>query len=233
MTTINLHGLLAFEFGNSMQIYLRKAKEVFNAIDANKNNFSKRLLELSQNGLQYSIIVDGSNIKTLEELQINKPPKVIDLVPAICGQGAIIAAVGAVAAIGGGLAISSGTLLAGSFAMFAAQMAVSIGIGLIGMGIQMMLAPKPEPLERPAASIGTASALSQSFFFSSRVNSAQQGLPVPVGYGRLRVGSLVIQNSISSYSASIPGNKATTIDDDLETIRKSSQNTSINSRLIT
>ncbi len=197
MTKINLYGVLAFEFGNSIEIFLRKPKEVFSAIDANKKNFYKRVIELSEQGLNYSIIVDGSDIKDLEELEIKKSPKVIDLVPVICGQGVVAAVVGLGLAIGGGLAISAGVT---GLALFAANMALAVGIGLLGMAVQQMLAPKPEAQKPPSASIGTAAALNQSFYFTNNANSAEQGSPVPIGYGRLKIGSLVIQHSVSSHS---------------------------------
>jgi len=63
------------------------------------------------------------------------------------------------------------------------------------MGIQMMLAPKPK-MDRPESVVNSAK---QSFLFSSKANIAEQGIPVPVGYGRLRVGSAVIQSTIKSY----------------------------------
>lgn len=206
MTKINLHGLLAFEFGDSIEIFLRKPKEVFDAISANRKNFHKKIIELSEQGLNYAIIVDGFDIKNLEELQVKKSPKVIDLVPVICGRGVVAAVAGLGLAIGGGMAIAGGAV---GGALFAAQMALSIGIGLLGMAVQQMLAPKPEAQKPPSSSIGTAAALSQSFYFTNQANSAEQGSPVPIGYGRLKIGSLVIQTTTSSYSykASSDGSK--------------------------
>jgi predicted phage tail protein len=58
-----------------------------------------------------------------------------------------------------------------------------------------MLAPKAN-MSQPSSDV---SAAKQSFNFSSKANVAEQGIPVPVGYGRLRVGSAVIQSSIKSY----------------------------------
>ena len=45
----------------------------------------------------------------------------------------------------------------------------------------------------------TAAASKQSFIFSNIVNVASQGAPMPLGYGRLKVGSQVIQASIKSF----------------------------------
>jgi hypothetical protein len=64
------------------------------------------------------------------------------------------------------------------------------------MGLQMLLAPEPDAGPQISA---TTKALSESFSFSNKANVASQGSPVPVGYGRLKVGSRLIQTSIKSY----------------------------------
>jgi predicted phage tail protein len=216
MTQVNLHGLLSFEFGESMRIFLRRPKDVFTAIDANKKNFYKRIIELAQIGCHYSIVVDGVDIKDLKELELKKQHKVIDLVPAITGTG-------------GGNGLFGGILtVIGVVAFFFNP---GIGIALIGMGVSMMLAPKPGgPVEPPKASVGTASAFNQSFFFSNVANLSQQGSPVPIGYGRLRIGSLVIQSSQSSYPLSFSSNEAKLINSTNSTAISESQYVFVESR---
>lgn len=182
MTSIHLHGILAKEFGKEMVLNIRKPKEIFNAIDCNKPNFIKRVFDLAKEGIHYSIIVDGQNIKEMTELSVSKQCNRIDIVPAIVGAGPAIAIIGLVA------------LIAGTVAEMA--LVATLGSMLLGIGLQMMLAPKPKPEQRPEA---TVSGLQDSFVFSSKANLAQQGIPVPVGYGRLRVGSAIIQSTIKSY----------------------------------
>jgi predicted phage tail protein len=45
----------------------------------------------------------------------------------------------------------------------------------------------------------TSSALSRSLAFSNRENILEQGNPVPLVYGRLRVGSFVVQSTVKSF----------------------------------
>jgi predicted phage tail protein len=189
MTTINFYGILNFEFGESLCMNIRKAKEVIEAITVNKINFRKKLIELANEGLHYTLIVDGKYIKNLKELEINKPPKQIDFVPAIMGSGFIL----------GGLALI-GVSMIPAIANIAilSTLLMSAGTFLISYGIQQMLTPDSETIT-PEASVGTASSINQSFIFSNRVNVGQQGSPVPIGYGRLRIGSTVIQSCIKSY----------------------------------
>lgn len=46
---------------------------------------------------------------------------------------------------------------------------------------------------------GTSAASSRSLSFSNRENITEQGNPVPLVYGRLKVGSFVIQSTIKSF----------------------------------
>jgi len=213
MTKINLHGLLAFEFGDSFELFLKRPKDIFYAIDANRKNFYKRIIELSVQGCHYSIVVDGMDIKDLKEFEIKKQPKTIDLVPVVIGSGSggFLAAIGVVVAFIPGLQ--------------------GVGIALIGLGVSQMLAPKQDnTVEPPKAAIGTASAINQSFYFSNVANVAQQGSPVPVGYGRLRVGSSVIHSSVRSYPIEVSSNTSKAVLSDNAEINNSRGVSTIQSR---
>ena len=190
MTNIILHGILAKEFGENFRMQIHKAANVIKAIDVNRRNFNKRIFELSREGLNYTMIVDGKKITELEELNIQKEPQEIHLVPLIIGAGgfALVAAITGVAAT----ALTGGAFLAAVAINFVVMTAISIGL-------QMLLAPKPDAGPEISA---TTKALRESFTFSNKANTAAQGVPVPVGYGRLKVGSQLIQMSIKSYSQS-------------------------------
>jgi predicted phage tail protein len=220
MTKVNLHGLLAFEFGKSMTFSLKRPKDVLYAINANKKNFYNKVIELSQIGCHYSIIVDGEDIKNLNELDLKKEPKVIDLVPVIIGTGSSSGVLGGVLAV------------VGIVAMFIPGLQ-GVGIALIGMGVQMMLTPKSTSgagTEPPKAAIGTASAINQSFYFSNIANLAQQGAPVPLGYGRLKIGSSVIQESSSSYSILSSSNEKKYLTDPISSINNQSKTVVLQTR---
>jgi predicted phage tail protein len=183
MTTINLHGALAKEFGSSFKMKIRKATEVFKAIDANKNNFINRVINLSREGVHYAVIVNGKDVKTCLELEMNNSPETIDIVPAVCGAG------------GKGGALILGVL--GVAAMLFGQF--SLGVALIGLAIMIALQPKPDT---PKPQTYFTSGMKESFLFASKANLAQQGSPVPIGYGRLRIGSNVIQTTVKSFPVS-------------------------------
>jgi predicted phage tail protein len=188
MTNIILHGILAKEFGQNFKIKIYKAKNVINAINCNRNNFIYRLKELALEGLNYTIIVDNKEISHLDELNSNLEPKQIDLIPVIIGSGPLAAVI---------VPLVTSELFK--------QIAISVAITAITMGLQMMLAPRPE---KPPQLTASSKALQESFNFSNRVNVASQGSPVPVGYGRLIVGAQVIQSTIKSYQQTTQANNA-------------------------
>lgn len=198
MTQVTLHGILAKEFRKTFSLSIKRPKEVFDAISCVHNNFRNRLVELANQGIHFALLVDGKKMTNIEELSVVSNNQQIDIVPLVCGAGkagAIIAVIVlGVLTAGAGFALGA-TAAAGSFTAGAATALQSFGIGLVMMGIQMALAPKPK-MDRPSADVNSAK---QSFTFSSKANVAEQGIPVPVGYGRLRVGSAVIQSTIKSY----------------------------------
>ena len=89
MTKINLHGLLAEEFGHSFQMDIGRADLVFEAIDANRRGFKKRILDLHKEGFNYAMLIDKNKIESKEEVLANKNPQVIDLVPVLEGAGGV------------------------------------------------------------------------------------------------------------------------------------------------
>jgi len=200
MTQVTLHGILGQEFQKCFNLAIKRPKEVFDAISCAYPQFRNRLAELARQGIHFAVLIDGKRIEKAEDLNISTNQD-LDIVPIICGAGSnggIIAVIAIGLLTGGaGLAIGAGWLTGiGISAGSALGTALtSIGASIALMGLQMALAPKPK-MERPSSDVSGAK---QSFNFSSKANVAEQGIPVPVGYGRLRVGSVVIQSSVKSY----------------------------------
>lgn len=174
MTQVYIHGILAREYGNNFKLSLPNPKDVLEAIDCNRSGFIKRLVELQKEGFCYDIIINKKRVTQEEHMTGVKNPETIDLVPAITGAGFV----GAFFAF-----LGSGTLLA------------NLAAAVIFAAISYALTPKPE---FEALEI-EADASKSSLIFSNTVNVASQGSPVPIGYGRLKVGSQVIQATIKSF----------------------------------
>ena len=89
--------------------------------------------------------------------------------------------------VAGTLVASPGFALASSLAAAAG----TLGIGLVLSGVAQLLSPQPglQDLDE--------SVRLESFSFSNVVNTARQGLPVPIAYGRVFVGSAVISSGLN------------------------------------
>jgi predicted phage tail protein len=118
--------------------------------------------------------------------------EVFSIAPVIAGAGQgigqIFAGIGLVA-----LALVTGGATIGLLGL-AAPLSVSSVLGTIGAslvlgGIAQMISPQPNmsPLIR-----GKEAARLESFSFSGINNTSQQGLPVPIAYGRVFAGSAVL-----------------------------------------
>ena len=70
---------------------------------------------------------------------------------------------------------------------------VSLAVNLVITGIMYLLTPEPEGVEPQDV---VASITPNSFLFSTEQNTTLQGINVPLGYGRLRVGSKVIGTEV-------------------------------------
>jgi predicted phage tail protein len=184
MTNIILHGILADNFGKEINLEIGNIKTLLDAIDANKDGFIKKINSLSEMGLNYCIIVDGELMKERTQIDSLENPKQIDIVPIVCGHGFVLAAIG-IAGLVAGSALSIGLL-------------TTLGGIFLSTGLAMLLAPTPDyPDAVQAEQYSTG--LEKSFAFANRANVAAQGVAVPVGYGRLKVGSQVIQACTKSY----------------------------------
>lgn len=88
--------------------------------------------------------------------------------------GAVMVVVGVFTSLVGGAALIAG------------------GIGLIAGGVAQMLT------KMPSMSTGKDAERKQSTSFSNLSNMAAQGRPMPLAYGRIRVGSLIISQGVET-----------------------------------
>lgn len=187
MTDIFLHGKLAKIYGPKFRFSLCRPKDAFSAIETIHEGFGAKLIELSSLGLQYAIIADNQVVNDTNDFLSKRNIKEIHIVPVVYGSGVIIFNVVSYIAY---LAVT-----------YASQILVAVAVAAISYGIQSLLAKTPDA---NSPSIGAStSATSKSFLFTNKENVKQQGNPVPIGYGRLRVGSAVIQETVKSYPNSI------------------------------
>lgn len=178
-TKIFIHGLLGELFTSSLEVYVKNLFFVIKSIDCNFVGFSKKISELSRNGMNYSLVVDGE-IYNEQQLFANGNFKEIHIVPTLNGSGVLIP-----------LLIAVGQALI--------PIAISVGLSYLAMKF-LNKQDQKQSYQAVGGSASQASAAGKSNIFGNVVNTSTQGESIPIGYGRLRVGSKVIATSVKSYT---------------------------------
>ncbi len=190
MATIILLGELGRQFGRRHKMVVSSAAEAVRALSANFPTFERELVSSGERGVGYKVLV-GRDELNLERLHEPSGQQRITIAPVISGAGGN--GLGQIILGAALIAVAwwnpMGWAAAGSF--LAQATLYSVGTSMILGGVAQMIAPTPkstEPSERPENK--------PSYAFNGAVNTTAQGQPVPVGYGRLIVGSAVISAGI-------------------------------------
>ncbi len=214
LTTIKFHGKFGKFMGREFKVKISSVKEALRAVDSlSGRKFTKFFLEDKENlNADYRVLVNGkemasshSKIDTLEKateselFMQNENLETIDIIPMVKGSddfmsifiiivGVILIATGIGAAFAGFLGPLAASL-GMSGGMLGLTLAVA-GIGLVAAGISNLLAepPKFADFKDP----GAKKSFGQSYLFDGPEGTAGEGGPVPIGYGRLIVGGVII-----------------------------------------
>lgn len=193
MIECHLHGSLKARFGGPFSLAVRDTAEAVRALCAQLTGFRDALTQG-----QWQVV--RGNVETgtaLDEQALGLAlghADALHLMPAIEGAGsdgvgkvlAGAALIGASFLVPGAGAFGAGIITQGAVA--------GLGVSLALGGVSMMLAPSPQsnfnererPDQRP------------SFLFDGPVNTSTQGLPMPVIYGRMKTGSIVISAGMTA-----------------------------------
>ena len=183
MRTIRLYGQLARFLGRrSFRAEVASAAEAVRFLLA---NFPQ--LEAHMNRQHYRVSLDQ---RDLDVAEIHEPAgqASISFVPVIGGAGAVGRIIAGVALVAAAFAIGQPWL-----GKFAFDLAVGIGASLALGGVAQLLTPVARVGATPEAD-GTDPR--KNFSFNGVQNTSRQGVPVPVIYGEMIVGSVVISAGI-------------------------------------
>ena len=199
LRTVRLYGKLGTKFGRIHRLAVSSAAEAIRALCALRPGFERELMTSRDRGIGYAVFLDKKNLKQ-EQLIEEADNRDIRIAPILQGAGfggifQIIVGVAliAIACITAGVgltAIFSATASGSALATAVAQFGLSMMFG----GILQMLSPQPKGI-----SARNSPANTPSYIFNGAVNTTVQGGAVPLGYGRMIVGSAVISAGI--YSA--------------------------------
>lgn len=202
MQKVHLIGDIA-KFGSSWETECRTIPDIFKLIECQTPGFRKYLIEAAESGVGYEIR-RGEEFVTEDTLllSLGKEDIIITEVPAGAKSGGakILAAVAIVAILyfsggfagtgifgQGGAVVGPPTATAGLNT--AGLVAASVAVNLALTGISQLLAPGPEV---------DSAETNESYLFNGPVNTAKQGIPVPVAYGELIVGGAPISVNYST-----------------------------------
>ncbi|WP_448647072.1 tail assembly protein [Pseudomonas mohnii] len=194
MTRILFSGSLAQAFGRERFRLLETGTtaEAFSALKHTVPGFEDFIRDSARKGQRYAIFRNRENVGE-REFALSGTTE-IRIVPVIAGSknGGLFQTVLGVALIVVGAFVTpvSGPI-GGAL--------VSLGIGMALGGVVQMLSPTPKTSSQQDQA---STENKPSYLFNGSFNSTQQGLPVPVVYGKMLVGSSVV--SVGTWAEAIP-----------------------------
>lgn len=195
MTRILLSGSLAQAFGREhfRQLETGTTVEAFSALKHTIPGFEDFIRDSARRGLRYAIFRNRENVG--EDRFALSGTTEIRVVPVMSGSkngGLFQTIVGVVL-------IVAGAVLSGFGQGWIGVPMMQMGIAMVIGGVIQMLTPVPKsPNQQDQATTENK----PSYFFNGAFNSTQQGLPVPVVYGQMLVGSSVV--AVGTWTEALP-----------------------------
>ena len=200
MRTVLLYGELANLLGEEHRLSVRSASEAIQALCANFPDFRRFMSSAHTQNTGFKLSVGATTLSVNSEVvSPSSNSETIRIVPTIFGSSAgvrVFAGIGLLVAAyyTGGAAVAltaAGNPGAGAIVGVASQIMAGVGITLILGGVSELLSSPP-----PGVNAGPEDRNNQSYVFSGPENVSRQGGAIPVGYGRMMVGSTVVSASI-------------------------------------
>lgn len=186
-TDVYLAGELGKKFGRKWRLVCPTPAHAIRLIALAKPEFKEHMLKSASEGMKFHVICDKrSRAEDQLELPSGKRLIISHEVSGAKGRGGSILEVVA----GAVLMVASFFVPGGqAYSAYAASALFSVGTSLVLAGITQIISPQAP---------GTAA----SFYFNGASNTVTQGQPVPVVYGRMRIGGLPISSSIQAVDLS-------------------------------
>jgi predicted phage tail protein len=192
LTKIKLHGNLGKIVGQKVwELRVESVSEAIHAIDTmSDRKFCAAVLHNEKQNIKYKILTDGKNlfsknINTAEEvleseLMIKKDVDTIDIVPVLEGADGDTKDV---------MLVVGGAMMMGAGFMMGSPLLVQLGLFAILTGMANLLAEPPEFEDFKEIQQTNKR---ESYLFNGPLNTYNPGGPIPIGYGRVLVGSQTV-----------------------------------------
>lgn len=183
---IELGGVLGKTFGKTHQRLISKVEDAPKALAATIDGFEKYMVSSKKRGLTYAIFLGKKNIGK-DDLGFPVTGDVIRIVPVIIGSKRA----GVLQTVLGAVLVAVGAILSFTPAAAASPFLYQAGAAMMIGGVVQMLSPQPSGLASKQSADNRA-----SYAFGGVTNTATQGYPVPLLYGRRRIGGAIISAGI-------------------------------------
>lgn len=186
MTRIELGGVLGKTYGRSHLRLIRNTSEAINALAKTLDGLEKFLNTSKSRGLTYAIFKDKKNIG-VDDFGFPVRGEVIRIVPVVIGSKKA----GVLQTVLGAVLVAAGAVLSFTPWAEASPFLYKFGAAMMLGGVVQMLSPQPTGLASKQSADNRA-----SYAFGGVTNTAAQGYPVPLLYGRRRIGGAIISAGI-------------------------------------
>ena len=211
MKVVKVYGALRKRLGQCrFEFDVTTPAQAIKALCVNFPGLEKWLIDSEKDGVGYRVAIRKEKVSEDDLTPLLLPfsdREVFSITPVVAGAGR-----GAGSILAGALLITAAVLIAplavsgagflglgqglaattaaAKFAAAASSAAGTLGIGLALNGVAQAISPQP------GLNDIDESVQLESFSFSNVVNTSRQGLPVPIAYGRVFVGSAVISSNL-------------------------------------
>jgi len=171
---------------------VKNIKDVYKYFKSNNPNIEKYL------NTEYNIIkLDNNPIQSIEEMTMDSEGD-ITIIPVV--SGAIIWLIAAAATIGGGAAVAA---IGTSVAIAIGSALISVGISMAIQGVTNMLFPQQQP---DIGDIGIGETDTRmNYSFNGIQNVSRSGVCIPLIYGEVFTGSIVVSSGTDTAPVSFGG----------------------------
>ncbi len=198
LTKIYLEGAMGRNFGREWTLDIHTPAEALQLIQANMPRFAQWIRDNLKRYEKCMIIckyADG-RIEALDEktMLMRKEPQEIHFVPTVYGAGKFMGVI-----IGAAMFVVGAVLCAPMFG----ALAPTFGQALMVAGAGMLVSSIVTAIMGRVKSNNNNDDDQTSYYFNGAQNTTRQGVPVPLIFGRCKVGSAVISSSINVSDQSV------------------------------
>ena len=196
---VKLYGELGERFGKEWNLDVNTPAEAIRALTINKKDFRKYLEDAESNGTGFHIKIGKSYLLDGRDTLVPSGVADIQIIPVVIGSkkgGLMKIIIGAFllyfafqfgVPLTEGMTLAEGSVvLGGKVFSSMALTGMKLGAALVLSGVAELLAPAPEPPKEEQT----------EYAFRGPLNTTKQGVPIPLCYGQLIVGSAVVSASI-------------------------------------